>query len=114
MEQKNSTVNQKFEFTYRDNGYYTISAIHSDKYLDISGGSKNDGAEVIQWNYHGGNNQQWKIQDAGNGYFNIISRCNGLYLTIDGTSVKTCKENTSLIQKFKLEKPGTTITGEKQ
>lgn len=110
---KNSTVNQKFEFTYRDNGYYTISAIHSDKYLDISGGSKNDGAEVIQWNYHGGNNQQWKIQDAGNGYFNIISRCNGLYLTIDGTSVKTCKENTSLIQKFKLEKPGTTITGEK-
>lgn len=110
---KNSTVNQKFEFTYRDNGYYTISAVHSDKYLDISGGSKNDGAEVIQWNYHGGNNQQWKIQDAGNGYFNIISRCNGLYLTIDGTSVKTCKENTSLIQKFKLEKPGTTIMGEK-
>ena len=108
---KNSTVNQKFEFTYRDNGYYTISAVHSDKYLDISGGSKNDGAEVIQWNYHGGNNQQWKIQDAGNGYFNI--RCNGLYLTIDGTSVKTCKENTSLIQKFKFEKPGTTITGEK-
>lgn len=110
---KNSTVNQKFEFTYRDNGYYTISAIHSDKYLDISGGSKNDGAEVIQWNYHGGNNQQWKIQDAGNGYFNIISRCNGLYLTIDGTSVKTCKENASLVQKFKLEKPETTITGEK-
>lgn len=110
---KNSTVNQKFEFTYRDNGYYTISAVHSDKYLDISEGSKNDGAEVIQWNYHGGNNQQWKIQDAGNGYFNIISRCNGLYLTIDGTSVRTCKENTSLIQKFKLEKPGTTITGEK-
>lgn len=110
---KNSTVNQKFEFTYRDNGYYTISAVHSDKYLDISEGSKNDGAEVIQWNYHGGNNQQWKIQDAGNGYFNIISRCNGLYLTIDGTSVKTCKENTSLIQKFKFEKPGTTITGEK-
>ncbi len=110
---KNSTVNQKFEFTYRDNGYYTISAVHSDKYLDISEGSKNDGAEVIQWNYHGGNNQQWKIQDAGNGYFNIISRCNGLYLTIDGTSVKTCKENASLIQKFKLEKPETTITGEK-
>ena len=110
---KNSTVNQKFEFTYRDNGYYTISAVHSDKYLDISEGSKNDGAEVIQWNYHGGNNQQWKIQDAGNGYFNIISRCNGLYLTIDETSVKTCKENASLVQKFKLEKPETTITGEK-
>ena len=110
---KNSTVNQKFEFTYRDNGYYTISAVHSDKYVDIREGSKNDGAEVIQWNYHGGNNQQWKIQDAGNGYFNIISRCNGLYLTIDGTSVKTCKENASLVQKFKLEKPGTTITGEK-
>ena len=110
---KNSTVNQKFEFTYRDNGYYTIRAVHSDKYLDISEGSKNDGAEVIQWNYHGGNNQQWKIQDAGNGYFNIISRCNGLYLTIDGTSVKTCKENASLVQKFKLEKPETTITGEK-
>lgn len=110
---KNSTVNQKFEITYRDNGYYTISAVHSDKYLDISEGSKNDGAEVIQWNYHGGNNQQWKIQDAGNGYFNIISRCNGLYLTIDGTSVKTCKKNASLVQKFKLEKPETTITGEK-
>ena len=110
---KNSTVNQKFEFTYRDNGYYTISAIHSDKYLDISGGSKNDGAEVIQWNYHGGNNQQWKIQDAGNGYFNIISRCNVIYVSLARTSVKTSKENTSLIQKIKLEKPGTTITGEK-
>jgi hypothetical protein len=36
---------------------YRIIAKHSGKALDIKGESKEDGAELIQYTYHGGNNQ---------------------------------------------------------
>ena len=40
-------------------GPFTITARHSGKVLDVAGGSRNRGANVIQWQSHGGNNQKW-------------------------------------------------------
>lgn len=34
---------------------------HSDLVLDVSGFSTDPGAPIIQWDWHGGNNQRWQI-----------------------------------------------------
>ena len=55
------------------NAVYFIKNKNSGKYLDISGGSAYNGANVIQYNLNGGNNQKWKIVNAGNGECKIVS-----------------------------------------
>ena len=39
--------------------------------LDVKGGNKANGAEVIQWPCNGGNNQKWVRLDRGNGWFSL-------------------------------------------
>ena len=39
-----------------------VNVLHQDEVLDISGGNRGDGAEVIAWQKHGGPNQQWEFQ----------------------------------------------------
>ena len=41
-----------------------LVASHSQKCLDVNGGSLNDGASLIQWQCHGGANQQWRLEVA--------------------------------------------------
>ncbi|MCX9073109.1 MAG: RICIN domain-containing protein [Candidatus Methanoperedens sp.] len=41
--------------------YYAIIAKHSGKCLDVAGESQEPGANVQQWDCHGGNNQLWKL-----------------------------------------------------
>jgi Ricin-type beta-trefoil lectin domain-like len=46
--------------------------VHSNKVLDVYGGSKDNCAKIIQWPYHGGMNQLWKIiydKQRNNYYF---------------------------------------------
>ena len=114
------TNNQKYTIKYIGNGCYTISPVHSGKYIDVANNSKTPGAKVLQYEYHGGNNQKWIIKDAGNGYFNIVSKSNGLYLDIpqsnakDGANVQVWTKNDSTNQKFKFVKDGdSTPTGTK-
>lgn len=40
---------------------YKLINRNSGKSLDVNGGSTADGADVIRWTYHGGNNQHWQI-----------------------------------------------------
>ncbi|WP_187263764.1 glycoside hydrolase family 66 protein [Pontibacter beigongshangensis] len=56
-------------------GIYQISARHSGKVLEIAGGetATTNGAMAQQWQYTGGANQKWKIEDAGNGYYRIFA-----------------------------------------
>ena len=39
-----------------------------------NGGSLDDGASIVQWQCHGGANQQWRLEVAGDGYSRIVSR----------------------------------------
>ena len=114
------TKNQKFTLKYIGDGCYTISPVHSGKFIDVAHNSKEPGTRVLQYEYHGGNNQKWIIKDAGNGYFNIISKSNGLYLDIphsdahDGSLVQVWTSNGCNNQKFKFVKEGEeTPTGTK-
>ena len=52
-------------------GFY-IQSVHSGKYLDVKGGSKDKGAQVIIYDFNGGKNQQWTYKKG-----RIVSKLNG-------------------------------------
>ncbi len=106
----NSNVQQqKFRIKYNDDGTYTISAIHSAKALDVQNGGTALYTNIWQYDVNGTDNQKWVIEDRGNGYYNIISKANGLYVDIsgglsnnDGTNIQLYYDNDSDAQQFKF------------
>lgn len=101
--------NQKFKVVYHDRGYYTITAVHSRKALDIAGGVGANGLNVEQFEPHNGNNQKWVIKKNGEGY-SIISVSGGVYLNVQGqnaqpgSNINVEFKNNSNSQKFVLER----------
>ena len=63
-----------------------IANLNSGKCLDVVSGSNDDGAEIIQYDCHGGANQLWLLQDVGGGHHQIISQSSGKCLDVDGVS----------------------------
>ena len=53
--------NQKFRPEPTGHGYRKLVAKHSGKVLDVNGLSTANGAEIIQWDWWGGQNQQWRL-----------------------------------------------------
>src|SRR5262249_32675980 len=44
---------------------FTFVNAKDNRCLDVNGGSKDNGAQIVQWDCHGGPNQQWRlIRDA--------------------------------------------------
>ncbi len=100
--------NQKFQFTYDNEGYYTISDVRTGKVLDVYGGYTKPGTNVQMWEANGTDGQKWKIEKNGEGYL-IISKVSNLYLdvyggyTAAGTNVQVWTRNESNGQKWKIE-----------
>ena len=65
---------------------YYIKNVHSQKYLDVSGISRENGANVHQWAFTGENNQKWEIEDF-EGNARIRSVHSGKSLDIEGKSI---------------------------
>jgi hypothetical protein len=63
---------------------YEIVSRHSGKCLDVSYASTDARASVIQWICHGGANQQWRLEPAGNGFYRIVARHSGQVLDVYG------------------------------
>ena len=61
--------------------YYQIVNRTSGLVMDISGGSKTAGAQVIQWTNHSGVNQQWALVPDGS-FFQLVNRNSGLVLDV--------------------------------
>lgn len=57
----NSRWNQQWKFVSAGGDFFYIVVRHSEKVLDISGGSRDDNAQAHQWEILGGDNQQWKF-----------------------------------------------------
>jgi Ricin-type beta-trefoil lectin domain-like len=57
---------------------------HSDKALDVTERSNQDGANIQQWSYADQPNQNWDVIDLGKGEAAIISRQSGRALTVQG------------------------------
>ncbi|MFN8253370.1 MAG: RICIN domain-containing protein [Ferruginibacter sp.] len=60
--------NHLFEIKKLPNGHYSITAVHSQKLLDVVDRQTADGTQVQQWDNAGGDNQQWKLYAVGSGY----------------------------------------------
>ena len=81
--------------------YWVIRNNATGKVLDAATGTGidggNNGANIQQWAYHGGDNQKWTLQMAGDGYFYIRSKLDPnlvldlLYGSTDnGTNLQLC------------------------
>ena len=118
---KNEKANcQKLSVKYLGDGYYTLSFIHSKKYLDVADGKTEDHTNVWQCNYNGSDAQKWIIAEAGDDYYYIVSKCSGTYLTVkDGkttncTNIEVCSGNgSSEAQKFKFNETEIAIEAKK-
>lgn len=71
---------------FNSSAWYSVRCRQSNKSLDVNGSSTANGGAIIQWDYWGGNNQQWKITNLGNGYFSIINRNSNKALDVNGSS----------------------------
>lgn len=69
-----------------NNGDYTLTAVHSNKVADVSGGSTADGAAIIQWPASGAANQRWRTADAGGGTFTLVSMSSGKCMDVADAS----------------------------
>jgi hypothetical protein len=69
-----------------DFSYFTITAVHSGKSLDIYNWSLSNGGNIIVWDDAKGNNQQWYLEHAGDGWFYIRSRHSAKCLEVQNAS----------------------------
>ena len=63
-----------------------IRAKHSNKVLDVAGISTANGAHIQQWDYLGGDNQKWRLESVGGGYYKIVAQHSGKVLDVVGKS----------------------------
>lgn len=109
------TSNQKFNVKYIGEGYYTLTAEHSGKVLEVANNDKKLNAAIVQNTYKASENQQWIIKDVGNGYYNIISKCSELAIEVvnsnasNGTKLQTFTVNNTTAQKFRFCNPNSYI-----
>jgi hypothetical protein len=69
--------------------YYRLVNRNSGRVADVNGGSTADGAQIIQWQYNGGNNQQWQLVHHTEGFYRIVNRNSGKTLDVNGGSLSS-------------------------
>ena len=74
---------QTFYVQYQNNGYYSIQAAHSNKYIHCAGARNGNGDNVHQWEGNSATGSQWALESAGNGYYYLRCR-SGLYMDNNG------------------------------
>ncbi len=71
-----------------DKGSYRISNLASQRVLDVSGSSVEDGARVVVYDNYNAKNQQWRISPTDRGYYSVLGVESRKALEIpDGSSV---------------------------
>lgn len=79
---------QVFDVTYLGDGYYSIVNEYSGLSLDVAGASRALGTNVWLWWDTPYDAQKWIIKPCGNGCYNVISKCNALYLDLEDGDTK--------------------------
>lgn len=59
---------------------YSIIAVHSDLAIDVEGASAQNGVNVSTWPFLDGTQNQYRIWDAGNGYYVIQANIGGNFV----------------------------------
>jgi rhamnogalacturonan endolyase len=63
-------------------------SIHSLMVLDVTNGSHDNGAPIIQWDMHGGDMQRFRVESLGGGQFALRSVHSGRVLDVEGWSTE--------------------------
>ncbi len=66
--------------------YNRLVAKHSGRCMDVYGASRDNGAAIIQWDCHTGDNQLWSLVSAGNDYYKLVAKHSGKCLDVYGAS----------------------------
>lgn len=99
---------QPFYASFDSTAYYSIICRNSNKGLDVNGSSTADGGAIIQWDFWGGINQQWRLVSQGNGFFTIVNRNSGKVLDLRdgspawGTDIVQWTDNDSTSQQWQI------------
>lgn len=74
------------QFSIDENGdrVYVLRARHSQRVIDIKGGSKDNGAAAHQWGWHGVDHERFRIMDAGDGCYYLELVHSGKLLEVYG------------------------------
>ncbi len=80
------TMNQTFQLVHVGDGAYRLTAVHSDKSVDVEGSSTSEGANVRQWTYYGSPNQQFIILPATDGHYKLIAKHSGKVVDVENGS----------------------------
>lgn len=92
-------------------GFYRIRDIHTSRYFNVNGGTAANSTNVQLWNNDNTDAVKWKIVDAGDGAYELITKCgnnDGFALDVpggnceEGKSVKLWTVNHSVAQKWKF------------
>jgi arabinogalactan endo-1,4-beta-galactosidase len=83
------TLSQEWRITSNDDGYFQIGSLNpgagnSTNVLGDSGGSAASGNLVVQSPSGSGQELEWNVVSAGNGYFRFVNRASGLVLDMHG------------------------------
>lgn len=81
---------------------FKIASRQSGKPFGVDGGSVADGAKIIQYTDDGDADQQWRLVDAGSGYYNIIDVNSGKALDDTGGSTS----NGTQLQQYTISGTG--------
>ena len=66
--------------------WYKIVCRQSNKSLDVNGASTANGGGIVQWDYWGGTNQQWKLTGLGGGLFAVTNNNSNKSLDVYGSA----------------------------
>jgi hypothetical protein len=85
---------QRFEFTPVAGGYTRLVNEGSGRDVVIDSASRDAGAKVIQYEYATGSdtNDEWLLEDAGEGRIRLANRFSGLYLTAGDAEGTQCEQ----------------------
>jgi len=83
---KTNVQSQIFHLVDCHDGSYNIVHRATGKYLDVSGASDKDGAEILLWAPHGGANQKWKLTPHSDGYVTLTATHSGKSIDVEGNS----------------------------
>jgi arabinogalactan endo-1,4-beta-galactosidase len=110
----NPALSQQWRITSDNDGYFQIVSLNpgaggTTNVLDDSGGSTLSGSVVVQSASGSGQEMEWNIVSAGNGYFCFVNRASGLVLDMHGGvgvqagfAVQEPQNNSSATQQWQI------------
>ncbi len=83
-----NSMSQAFQVNFSvETGYYTIRNLLSNLVLDVTGGQKNDGANVQSYEQNNTCAQQWALKKDSNNSYVVINACSQKVLVADSENI---------------------------